>query len=877
MPEYGVVRTDHPPVLDAIHWLQPHLPNETEDKPTETWDFWLLSLLLTILLLLFTSLFTILKFVLTAIRAVVARLLLARRLELYLPASVVEGLHSFFHYIGYRGSGITETHSQTITRQEKELTKLTNAHVELDKLYQDSDATKTSLARQLNKLQCQHEELAQHTVIVEGQSERLTEELEKKAQEFERMERWYLDKQAHFDGDTRWTEKRMKDSQNAADEANLSAAARQAEKESLERSIESHKERDTEAKKQRAADADELETRQKKVNELKAHVVMCEQQNKANQDDIKKMSKEMKDHQTDAEELRILFAEETAKKNDLWDKLAAAKKKIEEDSAWEEVALKERIDDTADKGTQTEVEQHEAEEKVLQAASMVNDTTSTATIDQGTQTVVSDAKEAEEETTDQDETVDDSKEKLAIALKENCHLAVKLQDLEKLCEEKTALLHHRKVEKEQADAAKERAENERNLALSEKAEALAAVGSTKAECEQELNVLRSQQSIVDVVIAWAERTEFENSELRKLTSEVEPENRDLQKSIADLKKAQDSLEELRARLEAQNSGLAKLNAGLETRCARIEKELTEACQLRDGALQGCEGLQSQYQREISGRYKTEEPMRKEAKDFEEKKNQEIQGWQNENVSLNRRIQGLQAELAQGQIFKTSQTQEIDVLRKQLERAEAAIEKRSERIRELEQAALASRPPPVRRPGRATQAEHDKLVAAHEEVKKQLKTCENKVSTFDPRTLFRNEEGKWLAERRKLRETIEDLNKQLKGSRANNQSFQDIAQKHKAQCSMMEEQIKDLNEKIDQTTKQLDHLNSEVAGMRHEKDTLQGAIAELKQHKAKLVNNLNKQKKEVQDAEKRLLDDGEDDEEGRESPTKKQQKRLELDD
>ncbi|KAL8652517.1 MAG: hypothetical protein Q9210_002633 [Variospora velana] len=874
MPEYGVVRTDHPPVVDATRWLEPHLPNEREDKPTETWDFWLLSLLLTLLLLLFTSLFTFLKFVLTAIRAVVARLLLTRRLELYLPASVVDGLHSFFHYIGYRGSDSAETHSQTITRQEKQLTKMTNAHIELDKLYQDSDAAKTSLAGQLNKLQCQHEELAQHTVVVEGQSERLTEELEDKAQAFERMERWYLDKQAHFDGDTQSIEKRMKDARNAADEAHLSAAARQAEKESLERKIESHKERDTEAKKQCAADADELKTRQKKINELKAHVETCEQQIKANQDDIKKMSKETKDHQKDAEELRILLAEEIAEKNDLRNKLAAAKKKIEEDSAGEEVALKERVDYTTDKGTQTEVEQHEAEEKVLKAASTVNDTTSTATTDQRTQTVVSDAKEPEEETTKQDEPVDDSKEKLATALEENCNLTVKIQDLEKLCDDKVALLHHLKVDKEQADTAKEQAENERNLALSEKAEALAAVRSTKAEYEQELNVLRSKQSIVDVV-------KSENSELRKLTSEVEPENRDLKKSIADLEKAHDTLEELRTRLEAKNSGLAISNAGLETRCARIEKELTEACQSRDGALQAREGLQSQYQREINGRHNTEESMRKEAKDFEEKKNQEIQGWQNENVSLNRRIQGLQAELTNGQIFKTSQTQEITGLRKQLERADAAIEKRSERIKELEHAALAPIPPPLRRPGRATQAEHDKLVAAHEEVKKQLKTCETKLqqaNTFDPRTLFRNEEGKWLAEKRKLRETIEDLDKQLKGSRANNQSFQNIAQKHKEHCSMMEEQIKDLNDKINETAKQLDDLNREVVGMKHEKDALQGAIAELKQHKAKLVNNLNKQKKEVKDAEKRFLDEGEDDdEEGRKSPTKKQQKKREFDD
>lgn len=32
IPEYGIVRTDHPPVVDATRWLEPHLPNETEDE-----------------------------------------------------------------------------------------------------------------------------------------------------------------------------------------------------------------------------------------------------------------------------------------------------------------------------------------------------------------------------------------------------------------------------------------------------------------------------------------------------------------------------------------------------------------------------------------------------------------------------------------------------------------------------------------------------------------------------------------------------------------------------------------------------------------------------------------------------------------------------
>ncbi|KAL9012941.1 MAG: hypothetical protein Q9173_002336 [Seirophora scorigena] len=856
-----------------------------------------------------------------------------QRLELHLSPSVVDDLHNFCDYIGYRGIGRTETHVQTITRQEQELIEMAKAYVELDELYQDSDSSATSLAGQLDKLQRQHEELAQHAVVVEGQSERLTADLEDKAQEFARMERWYLDKQAHFDGDTLSIEKSMRDARDAAEEASISAAARQAQKELLELKIER---RDKDAKKKRAVDAKKMKTMQKEIKELEARAVKSERQNKFDENKIEQMVREIRDHEKEAEDFGTSLAKEMtekdelrAEKDELIAELAAAKKKIEEAAQWEEIPLDERIDASADKGTQiemepdhvaekvldpvdqvsainkngsaaadkgtqTEVEQDEAEERVLQSveqASTVSDKDSTANTDQGTQTVVSDAKE-EEEIPKQNEPVE-----LATALKENDDLKVKIQELEKLSDERVAWLQHLTVEKKQEEAAKEQAENEKNLALSEKAEALAAVESTKAQTDlalsekaealtavestkAECNILRSKQSTVDVVIAWASATEVESSELRKWKSKVELENQDFKQSQADSKKAIGSLEESATRLKVENSDLKTLKAELELKCTKVEGEIAGAFQSRDQALQQFASLQTQYQQDLKSCEDNEAEMRKEAQQFEANKNLEIQTLRNNNVSLQRQIQGLQAELTNGQHFKTFQTQKIDELQKQLRKAEAVLETRDALIQELKRAASAPRPPAQRKPGRATQQQYDNLVAGHEELKKELKTCEAKLqqaNAFDRYSWTRNEEGKWLAQKRKFVQRIEELEKQLNGSRANNQPFQDIAQKHKEQCSAMEEQVKSLNEKIIQTQKQLDDLNIEVVSMRNQKNALDAKIKELTDHKQKLLKEVIKQESECKNAEKRHRDGEEDDDEGGASPTNKQQKKREYDD
>ncbi|KAI4111706.1 MAG: hypothetical protein LQ345_006709 [Seirophora villosa] len=934
IPEYGIVRTDHPPVVDATRWLEPHLPNETEDESAETWDLWLLGLFLTLLLLLFKSFFASLKFLLTSIRAIVARLLLAQRLELHLSPSVVDGLHNFCHYIGYRGIAHTETHVQTITRQEQELIEMAKAYVELDELYQDSDTLATSLAGQLDRLQRQHEELAQHAVVMEGQSERLTAELEDKAQEFARMERWYLDKQAHFDGDTLSIEKSMRDARDAAEEATLSAAARQSQKELLELEIER---REKDAKKTRAVDAKQIKTMQKEIKELEARAVKSERQNKFDENKIEQMLRDIKDHEKEAEDFGTSLAKEMtekdklrAEKDELIAELAAAKKKIEEAAQWEEIPLEERIDAsadkgtqteikpdhvtekaldlveqvsamdkngsaTADKGTQTEVERDEAEEKGLQSVeqvSTVNDKDSTANTDQGTQTVVSDAKK-EEKTSKQNEPVE-----LAAALKENEELKVKIQELQKLSDERAASLQHLTVEKRQGEAAKEQAENERNLALSEKAEALAAVKSTKAQTDlalsekaealtasestkAECNILWSKHSTVNVVIAWANATEVENSELRKWKSKVELENQDFKQSQADSKKAIDSLKESETRLKVENSDLKTMKEELELKCKKVEGEIAGAFHSRDEALQQFAGLQTQYQQDLKSCEDNEAEMRKEAQQFEANKNLEVQTLQNNNVSLQRQVRGLEAELTNGTHFKAFQAQKIDELQKQLRKAEAVLETRDASIQELKRSASAPRPPAQRKPGRATQQQYDNLVAGHEELKKELKTCEAKLqqaNAFDRYSWTRNEQGKWLAEKKKFVQRIEELEKQLNGSRANNQPFQDIAQKHKEQCSAMEEQVKGLNAKIIETQKQLDNLNIEVVRMRNEKNALDGKIKELTDHKQKLLKEVIKQESECKNAEKRHRDrEEEDDDEGGASPMNKQQKKREYDD
>ncbi|KAL8963066.1 MAG: hypothetical protein Q9193_000621 [Seirophora villosa] len=926
VPEYGIVRTDHPPVVDATRWLEPHLPNETEDESPDTWDLWLWGLFLTLLLLLFKSFFASLKFLLTSIRAIVARLLLAQRLELHLSPSVVDGLHNFCHYIGYRGIAHTETHVQTITRQEQELIEMAKAYVELDELYQDSDTSATSLAGQLDRLQRQHEGLAQHAVVMEGQSERLAAELEDKAQEYARMERWYLDKQAHFDGSTLSIEKSMRDARDAAEEATLSAAARQSQKELLELEIER---REKDAKKKRAVDAKKLKTMQKEMEELEARAVKSERQNKFDENKIEQMVREIKDHEKEAEDFGTSLAKEMTEKDELIAELAAAKKKIEEAAQWEEIPLEERIDasadkgtqtemepdditekalglvqqvsaigkngsGTGDKGTQTEVERNEAEEKVLQSGeqvSTVNDKDSTANTDQGTQTVVSDAKE-EEKTSKQNEPVE-----LAAALKENDKLKVKIQELEKLSDERASSLQHLTDEKRQGEAAKEQAENERTLALSEKAEALAAVESTKAQTDlalsekaealtafestkAECNILLSKHSTVDVVIAWANATEAENSELRKWKSQVELEKQDFKESQADSKKAIDSLKESETRLKVENSDLKTMKEELELKCTKVEGEIAGAFQSRDEALQRFAGLQTQYQQDLKSCEDNEAEMRKEAQDFETNKNLEIQTLQNNNVSLQRQVRGLKAELTNEKQFKTFQAQKVNELQQQIRKAEAVLETRDASIQELKRSASAPRPPAQRKPGKATQQQYDNLVAGHEELKKELKTCEAKLqqaNAFDRHSWTRNEQGKWLAEKKKLVQRTEELEKQLNGSRANNQPFQDIAQKHKEQCSAMEEQVKNLNEKIIETQKQLDDLNTEVVGMRNEKTALDGKIKELTDHKQKLLKEVIKQESECKNAEKRHRDrEEDDDDEGGASPMNKQQKKREYD-
>lgn len=793
---------------------------------------------------------------------------------------------------------------------------MAKAYVELDELYQDSDTSATSLAGQLDRLQRQHEELAQHAAVMEGQSERLTAELEDKAQEFARMERWYLDKQAHFDGDTLSIEKSMRDARDAAEEATLSAAARQSQKELLELEIER---REKDAKKKRAVDAKKLKTMQKEIEELEARAVKSERQNKFDENKMEQMVREIKDHEKEAEDFGTSLAKEMtekdelrAKKDELIAELAAAKKKIEEAAQWEEIPLEERIDASADKGTQTEmepdhitekaldlveqvsaidkngsatadkrtqteVERDEAEEKVLQSVeqvSTVNDKDSTANTDQGTQTVVSDAKE-EKKAPKQNEPVE-----LAAALKENDELKVKVQELQKLSDERAASLQHLTVEKRQGEAAKEQAENERKLALSEKAEALAAVESTKAEC----NLLWSKHSTVDVVIAWANATEVENSELRKWKSKVELENQDFKQSQADSKKAIDSLKESETRLTVENSDLKTMKVELELKCTKVEGEIAGAFQSRDKALQQFAGLQTQYQQDLKSCEDNEAEMRKEAQQFEAHKNLEIQTLQNNNVSLQHQVRGLQAELTNEKQFKPFQAQKIDELQKQLRKAEAVLETRDASIQELKRSASAPRPPAQRKPGRATQQQYDNLVAGHEELKKELKTCEAKLqqaNAFDRHSWTRNEQGKWLAEKKKFVQRIEELEKQLNGSRANNQPFQDIAQKHKEQCSAMEEQVKNLNEKIIKTEKQLDDLNIEVVGMRNEKNALDGKIKELTNHKQKLLREVIKQESECKNAEKRHRDreeeDDNDDDEGGTSPMNKQQKKREYDD
>ncbi|KAL8718141.1 MAG: hypothetical protein Q9225_004697, partial [Loekoesia sp. 1 TL-2023] len=83
----GPVQTYHPPVVDATHWPNAPLPNETEKEPPTSWvDLLLLYVMKTTVFLicnLFKGLkFSVignwmtLKFILTSMRSVIARAVL---------------------------------------------------------------------------------------------------------------------------------------------------------------------------------------------------------------------------------------------------------------------------------------------------------------------------------------------------------------------------------------------------------------------------------------------------------------------------------------------------------------------------------------------------------------------------------------------------------------------------------------------------------------------------------------------------------------------------------------------------------------------------------------------------------------------------------
>ncbi|KAL8763301.1 MAG: hypothetical protein Q9184_000857 [Pyrenodesmia sp. 2 TL-2023] len=825
--ENGAMHIDHPPM---VQWNEPALPSD-EPEQSRTTDMFL-----SLVSAAITGTCKASKFTFNTARAVTAPLLLSvcylislsvtstdirqQPLHSRLPSSLSDGMHKLYHWLGYRGTGPGEDHVQTITRQEEELCKMAETLLALDEHDKDLAASVTSLEGQLGKLQLDYGALSQHMAVVEGHNERLGEELDEKIKEMERVEVFYMDNQSHYVGDIEYMQKKMKKAQDEAAEADYLAQLTSDNNKSLNKKIERKEE-------QYAADVMKLKAMGKKVEELEAQGAKDRQSHAEDVKRVKKLEKKAAEHERDAaeyekdaEDIGAALADEVSARETIMEELAIAKKQISEEvfakgkvtkelevakkkleglEEWEEVGLADRIDHgSINQGTQTEGSTPE-QAVVIEVLKELNGVQANAKpdyADAGTQT-----------------------------------------------------------------------DGPMNEEAGRKAEII--------ELEREINQLRGRQTIVDVILAQADTLDMESRELRSSMANLEAGCTELKDSNTALQADKTEREKSLAEARTDIQTLTVTKETLEEKLVEVEEARAAAEQSKDAALQELSSWKAKHQQDVEDarvqaqqvaesekaelreqaerrqmeaeqkadaegitlreeaerRHKEViDKMRTEAQEFEASKNREIEELRNQILVLNRRLAGLQAEHDNARHSTSFNVQRAQELEEQKGRAEAAIEKRDEEIRQLKQAAMATKPSPQLRPGKALREQYDQEAAAHGATKRELKECEAKLeqATISRGAWLKNEEGKWLAEKKKLVARLKELEAERDGSRNNNQSYLMSAKKAKEQCEEVQKEL----------TK------------------LQGQIQELNTEKSKLEASLAQLDKKAKEAEKRATKFGE---------------------
>lgn len=733
-----------------------------------------------------------------------------------------------------------------------------------DDLYKDADTSTSRLAEEKGTLERVHESMCLTLAVAEGQNERMADELKEQDEAFKRMEAYYISSQSHHDGDmahmkgqVELMKKQVKTAREEAEDMTGLADTRSKNIQGLKAKLHRQQKEDEEAKKQLATDVEKMKAMSKRIEELEAQGTEDRKQQAAKDEKIRLLEKESTEHDKEAEELGESLADEMAAKDELMKELADAKKKIKDLEGWEEVGLADRIDTaTRDMGTQSEDSTaNEAEEPVPEEEKQADDHKGeVATANAQTQTEASTGEEAESRTSEQQKQVEDLTKELADAHHENQDLTTKVGDLDKRFDEQSASYQQAVEEKKTAEAARQTAEDEKDHAAAKAAEALAAEQTKRSEWQSELNDLLSKQSIVDVVVTWANVTEAEYKAL-KITKDA------LEAKILEVEAAKTMAD------QSRDGAIQELSAWK----GRHQQDVIDA---RVQAEKKAESEKAELREEAERRHQqVVDKMQQEAQEFEASKNREIQELQSLNITLTQQLGVLHAERDNALHSASFHEQRAREIKEQLGRAEEAIEKRQVRIRELEQAVSAARPPPPRRSGKASQEQNDKLVAAHEELKQELKSCETKLqqANVNRGAWAKNEEGKWVAKINTLKKKIQDLEGERDSCRANGQSYLKQAQDAKAECH--------------EAQKELEEVKRQVQEMQAEKAKLETDLAQL--HKKikdaeKLVKKFGETINAYREGKKQALllgkrndsdEEGEGDEGGRST---KQQKTGEFD-
>ncbi|KAI4198478.1 MAG: hypothetical protein LQ346_002753 [Caloplaca aetnensis] len=846
--ESGAMHIDHPPI---VQWTEPVLPGE-EVAAEQSRTTQVLSSLLSAAI---TGTGKASKFGFTTTRAVTAPLLLSvcppislskastntsqEPLHSHLPPRVSDGIHKLYNWLGYRGTGPSETHLQTISRQGEELLEMAETLLALDEHDKDLATSVASLTGQLGKLQLDHEALAQHTVVVEGQYERLGEELEEKNKEMERIETFYMSNQSHYDDDTEHMQKKMKKAQDQLAETNDDLRLTNTINKDLKRKIRRQDER-------HAKDVSKLKAIEKRAKELEAQGAKDRQQRIADAKKIEKLEREAADHEKkveehkrdaadyekDAEDIGAALADEVSAKEKVIEELAVAEAKlVEEVSAkeelmqelamireevaelekWEEVGLADRITDgSTDQGTQTEgPTSEEADETVLEIVKELDGATPKAKptyADAGTQT---------------DASVNDED-----------GLRAKIIEL-----------------------------------------------------ETEIQQLWGKETSVDLIIAKADSLDVENRELRSSMAHLKARCNELNDSIAALQADKTELDKSLASAQTDVKTLTATKETLEAKLVEIEGARSAAEQSRDAALEelltckakhhkDVEDARAQAQqiaegekkelREVAERRHEQviEKLRAEAQEFEASKRREMEELRSQILLLNQQLAGLETERDNAHHAASSDKQRATQLEEQIGRLEAANEKRDEEIRGLKQEKLTAKQPPQLRPGKALRDQNNQLVAENEAAKRELKECQAnlQMANMDRKIWLKNEEGKWLAEKKKLVVRIKELEAELHGSRNNNQSYLTSAQKAKERCVEMEKEVERLQREIESKQAQIAELDVKVSAADSKLAELKKEIKATELRLKKVVGALNERreaegKNDEQPLGKRIIDDG----------------------